>query len=54
MLRSNMFFYYTMMIYIPFILSNQIKFDLKSKNQEFILFLKLLKKHSIKYFTIEL
>ena len=40
--------------YIPFILSNQIEFDLKSINQEFLLFLKLLEKHSIKYFTIEL
>ena len=32
----------------------QIEFDLKSINQEFLLFLKLLKKHSIQYFTIEL
>ena len=31
--------------------SNQIKLDLKSTNQEFFLFLKLLKKHSIQYFT---
>ena len=32
----------------------QMKFDLKSINQEFLLFLKLLKKRSIHYFTIEL
>ena len=37
-----------------FYFSNQIEFDLKSINQEFLLFLKLLKKHSIQYFTIEL
>ena len=37
-----------------FYISNQIEFDLKSINQEFLLFLKLLKKHSIQYFTIEL
>ena len=30
------------------------EFDLKSINQEFLLFLKLLKKHSIQYFTIKL
>ena len=34
--------------------SNQIEFDLKSINQEFILFLKLLRKHCIQYFTIKL
>ena len=34
--------------------SDQIEFDLKSINQEFLLFLKLLKKHSIQYLTIEL
>ena len=34
-------------------LSNQIEFDLKSINQEIVLSLKLLKKHSIQYFTIE-
>ena len=31
---------------------NQIEFDLKSMNEEFILFLKLLKKHSIQLFNI--
>ena len=34
--------------------SNQIEFDFKSINQEFILFLKLLRKHCIQYFTIKL
>ena len=44
-----------MAIYIPFIyFSSQIDFDLKSINQEFFLFLNLLKKNSIRYFTIEL
>ena len=33
--------------------SNQIEFNLKSINQEFLLFLKSLYKHSIQYFTIE-
>ena len=42
--NDNLYFYF----------SNQIEFDLKSINQEFLLFLKLLKKHSIQYFTIEL
>ena len=32
--------------------SNQIKFDLKSINQEFLLFLKSLSKCSIQYFVI--
>ena len=36
-----------------FIYAFQIKFDLKSINQEFLLFLKLLKKLSIQYFKIE-
>ena len=45
-LRSNTFFYCTMTIYI--------RFDLKSINQEFILFFKLLKKHPVQYFSIEL
>ena len=31
----------------------QIEFDLKSINQEFVLFLKSLNKRSIHYFTIE-
>ena len=31
---------------------NQIEFDLKSMNEEFLLFLKLLKKHSIQLFNI--
>ena len=34
--------------------SNQIEFDLKSINQEFLLLLKLLKKNYIQCFTIEL
>ena len=42
-----------MTIYIPFIFSSQIEFDLKSINQKFLLFLKLLKKHSIQYLTIQ-
>ena len=33
---------------------NNADFDLKSVNQEFLLLLKLLKKYSIQYFTIEL
>ena len=33
---------------------NNVDFDLKSVNQEFLLLLKLLKKYSIQYFTIEL
>ena len=37
-----------------FIYIFQIKSSLKSISQEFLLFLKLLKKHSIQYFTIEL
>ena len=41
-----------MTIYIPFIFPSQIEFDLKSINQEFLLFLKLLKKYSIQYLTI--
>ena len=45
-LRRNRFFYCAMTIYIPFIcFSNQIELDLKSINQEFLLFPKLLKKH---------
>ena len=31
---------------------NQIEFDLKRMNEEFLLFLKLLKKHSIQLFNI--
>ena len=34
--------------------SSQIEFDLKSMNREFLLFCKLLNKHSIQYFTVEL
>ena len=52
-LRNNTFFYCAMTIYVSFI-PFQIKFDLKSINQEPLLFLKLQKKHSIQYFTIEL
>ena len=33
---------------------NNVDFDLKSINQEFLLLLKLLKKYFIQYFTIEL
>ena len=50
MLRSNTFFYCAITIYIPFkYFSNQIEFDLKSINQEFLLFLKLLKTHPLQY-----
>ena len=42
-----------MTIYIPFIFSSQIDFDLKSINQEILLFLKLLKKYSVQYLTIQ-
>ena len=39
LLRNNTFLFCIMMIYVPFTLSNQIELDLKSINQEFILFL---------------
>ena len=39
-LRNNTFFYCTMTIYIHLYFSNQIGVDLKSINQEFLLFLK--------------
>ena len=44
-------FYCAMTIYILFIVCRS---NLKSINQEYLLFLKLLKKHSIEYLTIEL
>ena len=34
--------------------SNQAEFNLKSIYQEFVLFLKLIEKHSIQFFTVEL
>ena len=41
-------------VYILFIFfkSNQIEFDLKNINQEFLLFPKSLNKHSIQYFIV--
>ena len=53
-LRSDTFFYCAMMDYIHSYCSNQIESDLKSIIHEFLLFFKLLKKHSIQYLTIEL
>ena len=48
-LRSNVFLLRNDDLYIL----NQIEFDLKNINQEFLLFLKSLNKHSIQYITIE-
>ena len=39
-----------MTVCIPFIFSDQIEFDLKSVNQEFLLFFKSFNKHSTQYF----
>ena len=39
------------MICFHLYISDRIEVDLKSVNQEFILFLKLLNKHFIQYFT---
>ena len=49
-LGNNTFFYCVMTIYISLYFSNQIEFDLKSINREFLLFLKSLNKHYIQYF----
>ena len=56
MLRSNMFFYCAMAISNLYF-QNKIKFDLKSIDQEFILFIKVatnITSNTIQYFTIEL
>ena len=47
---NNTFFYCAMTVCIPFIFSDQIEFDLKSVNQEFLLFFKSFNKHSTQYF----
>ena len=50
-IKKITFFYCTMTIYIPFVyFPNQIEFDLKSINQEFLLFLKALNKHGYSVF----
>ena len=54
-LRSSSFFCCAMTIYSPLILfksNNQIEFDLKSINQEFLLFRKSQNKRSIYYLII--
>ena len=45
--------HFAMTIYIHLYFSNQIEFDLKSIDQEFLLFLKSLSKQSIQYFITE-
>ena len=49
-LRSYTFFYCVMAIYIPSSFSNQFEFNLKSIDQEFLVFLKSLNKHQYSIF----